>query len=66
MARYHGLCDSASHPLLEPWSGDRYLVDLFLRGHDLNCALCLNRLFLPISSAFTNSSRHETIEVEIG
>ena len=27
-------------PLLAPWSGDRYLVDLFLIGHDLKlCAM---------------------------
>ena len=32
-------------PLLASWSEDYYLVDLFLIGHDLNYALCLNRLF---------------------
>ena len=44
-ARYHGLCDSASHPTINTVEWGLLFVDLFLIGHDLNCALCLNRLF---------------------
>ena len=66
MARYYGLCDSASHPTVSIMEWGRYLIDLFLIRHDFNCVLCLNPLFYPISSAFMNSSCHETVEVKIG
>ena len=64
---YYMACVILPHtPLLAPWSGGHSLVDVFLIGHDLHCALPESIVLADIECFHIRSSFYETVKVKIG